>query len=78
MKTTTKKLIDILLTLAIYAFGFLSAFYFIGSVGALEFENITFGRFFIQEFHSIVFAGLAYAIHVYRSFFRHFYIKNKH
>ena len=73
----TRNIINVILTIALYGMGFFAAFLLIGSVGALECDNVSVRQFWIQILHSFVFFGITYIISIIRSYFRHFYMNDR-
>ncbi len=73
-----KNFVDIILTIAIYALGTIGVLLVLGSVGALECDNISIGKFFAQELQAIGCIVLAYIVSVYRSYYRHFHMNNEY
>jgi hypothetical protein len=47
----------------------------IGSVGALECDNISLGQFFVQELIAFALFGLGYIFYIVQSYYEHFHVK---
>ena len=59
-----------------YVLGFLGVFFALGSVGALECNNITADQFIIQEITAIALIIIAFIVYFFRDLFNYKYIEN--
>jgi hypothetical protein len=72
-----KKFIYGLLRFFNYCLGFCGVFGILGTVGALECDQIGFGRFWIQLFIAVCLIGLAFIVYNIRENFKYYYIKER-
>jgi hypothetical protein len=72
-----KKFIYGLLRFFNYCLTCAGAFGILGTVGALECDQISFGRFWIQELIAFCLIGLAFIVYNIRENFKYYYIKER-
>jgi hypothetical protein len=72
-----KKFIYGLLRFFNYCLGFGGVFGILGTVGAFECDQISFGRFWIQEFIAVCLIGLTFIVYNIRETFKYYYIKER-
>lgn len=71
-----RKMVSTVLKAIGYVVGFLGVFFALGSVGALECNNITTGQFIIQELTAIALIAIAIIVYIFRELFNYKYIEN--